>query len=159
MLSLPEFPQGSLWGVAVVWWLLDGRHSLLPSGVPSRSSLWAHQFSNECGCNGWWLWHPLSTDMAGNIPFRNYIFFQTTLSATLLPYYMCIWMRCWSTEHWQVAIWSWLLACLWYSQGCVWRKASADVYSVELKTSKGKVNIKDIHSYYGTISYVKRWQF
>ena len=33
--SHPEFPLGSPWGVAAVWWLLDGRYSLFPSWVPS----------------------------------------------------------------------------------------------------------------------------
>ena len=28
--SHPEFPQGSLYGVAAVWWLLDGGYSFLP---------------------------------------------------------------------------------------------------------------------------------
>ena len=32
--SQPEFPQGSLLGVAAVWWLLAGRYSLFPSWVP-----------------------------------------------------------------------------------------------------------------------------
>ena len=34
---------------------------LFPSWVPSGLTLE--------GCNCWWLWHPLFTDMAGNIPF------------------------------------------------------------------------------------------
>ena len=28
--SHPEFPQVSLWGVAAIRWLLDGRYSLFP---------------------------------------------------------------------------------------------------------------------------------
>ena len=28
-----------------------------------------HQLTIHGGCNCWWLWHPLSTDGAGNIPF------------------------------------------------------------------------------------------
>ena len=32
-------------------------------------SLKAHQLTILGGCNCCWLWHPLSTDMAGNIPF------------------------------------------------------------------------------------------
>ena len=50
--SQPEFPQGSLQGVAAIWWLLDGRYSLFPSWVPSglTSSLLE-------GCNHWWSWH------------------------------------------------------------------------------------------------------
>ena len=32
------------------------------------SSLRAHQLAGG-GCNRWWLWHPLFTDMAGSIPF------------------------------------------------------------------------------------------
>ena len=36
----PEFPQGSPWGVAAVWWLLDGRYSFLPEfpqGSPAHT--------------------------------------------------------------------------------------------------------------------------
>ena len=33
------------------------------------SSLRAHQLPVSGGYNCWWLWHPLFTDMAGNIPF------------------------------------------------------------------------------------------
>ena len=33
------------------------------------SSFWAHQLTFHGGWNCWWLWHHLSTDMAGNVPF------------------------------------------------------------------------------------------
>ena len=33
------------------------------------SSLRAHQLTILGDDNCWWLWHPLFTDMAGNIPF------------------------------------------------------------------------------------------
>ena len=65
--SHPEFPQGSLWGVAAVWWLLDGRYSFpcwVPSGLTGSLS--------GGGCNSWRLWHSLFTDMAGNILFITY---------------------------------------------------------------------------------------
>ena len=39
----PEFPWGSLWGVAAVWWLLDSRCSFppeFPQGSPAYISWW-----------------------------------------------------------------------------------------------------------------------
>ena len=33
------------------------------------SFLRAHQLTIGCGCNHWWLWHCLFTEMAGNSPF------------------------------------------------------------------------------------------
>ena len=43
------------------------------------SFLRAHQLTIGCGCkgggcNGWWLWHPLFTDMSGHILLLRYIF-------------------------------------------------------------------------------------
>ena len=41
--SHPEFPPGSPWGVAAVWWLLDGRYSFLPEfpqGSPAHHPWW-----------------------------------------------------------------------------------------------------------------------
>ena len=38
-----EFPQGSQWRVAAVWWLLDGRYSFLPEfpqGSPAGHPYW-----------------------------------------------------------------------------------------------------------------------
>ena len=56
--SHPELPWDSLWAVAAVWWLLDGRYSSLPElpqahvgGVPSLMTVTS-----------------LFTDMTGNIP-------------------------------------------------------------------------------------------
>ena len=60
--SYPEF-QDSLWRVVVVWWLPNGRSSWIPSRVPSGLTSWALE-----GCNCW-LYHPLLTDMLGNILF------------------------------------------------------------------------------------------
>ena len=37
--------------------------------VSFLSPLRAHQLTVWGGCNRWWLWHPLFTDTAGNIPF------------------------------------------------------------------------------------------
>ena len=42
-----SFPQGSLWEVAIVWWLLDSRYSPVQ----------AHWLTLE-GCSCWLLWHP-----------------------------------------------------------------------------------------------------
>ena len=64
VLSHPEPPEGSPWGVAAVWWLLDGRHFF-----SSLSSLSIHQLTIH---GGWWLWHPLFTDKAGNLPFLKF---------------------------------------------------------------------------------------
>ena len=61
LFSCPELTQGSPLGVAAVWWLLDGRYSLFPSWVPSGLT--------KGGCNHWWLWHHLFTDMESNILF------------------------------------------------------------------------------------------
>ena len=47
----PVFSQGSLWGVAAVWWLRDGRYSLFPSRVPSglTNSPWlVAAISDDC---------------------------------------------------------------------------------------------------------------
>ena len=58
-----EFPRGLLWGVAAVWWLLDGRCSFLPEFL---QCLLVH--------HPWWLQllitvTSLFTNMAGNTPF------------------------------------------------------------------------------------------
>ena len=50
-------------GVAKVRWLLEGRYSSF------LSALRIHQLTFHGGWNCWWLWHHLSTDMAGNVPF------------------------------------------------------------------------------------------
>ena len=65
LFSHPEVPQGSLLGVATVWWLLSSRCSLFSSCIPSGLT----RFTLGGGCNHWWLWHLLFTDMAGNILF------------------------------------------------------------------------------------------
>ena len=39
------------------------------------SSLRAHQLTFHGGWNCWWLWHPLFTDVAGNIPFLLFFWF------------------------------------------------------------------------------------
>ena len=50
-----------------VWLQSDGYYV---AGILSfLSSLKAHQLTIHGGCNHWWLWHPLFTDMARNIPF------------------------------------------------------------------------------------------
>ena len=62
VVSHPEFPQGSPWGVAAVQCLLYGGNSFLPE--LSQGSL-PHVGGLQC----WWLWHPMFSNMAGNIPF------------------------------------------------------------------------------------------
>ena len=60
--SHPEFPQDTPWGVAAVWWLVDGRFSFL---LEFRR---AYKLTIlEVAVNHWWLWQPLFTDAAGNI--------------------------------------------------------------------------------------------
>lgn len=89
--------------------------------------------------------------------FLNYIFFSNYPFCHLLPYYVHHRMCCWSMEALadaQFDLDSWPAPSE-HSRAVLKRK-QADVYSVERKTSKGKVNIKDIHSYYGMLSYVKR---
>ena len=53
-ISHPEFPHGSPSGVATVWWLLDGRYSLL-SWVPSgfTSSYWRTAIADDYGDQSW----------------------------------------------------------------------------------------------------------
>ena len=48
MFSHPEFPQGSLYRVAVVWWLLDGRYFFL-SRVPSGFT--SSEFGGDDDCD------------------------------------------------------------------------------------------------------------
>ena len=63
LFSHPESPQGSPWGVAAVWWLLDGRYSFLPEfpqGWPARHPGWLQSLMTMPS---------LSTDMAGTFPF------------------------------------------------------------------------------------------
>ena len=58
MLSHPESPAG--WACCGAWGLGSGQPCLSPSWVPSGLT--------SGGCfSGWWLQHPLSADMAGNI--------------------------------------------------------------------------------------------
>ena len=57
----PEFPRGSSWGVAAVWWLLDNRCSFLsefPQGSPAYISWWLQL----------WLSYLFLTDKAESIP-------------------------------------------------------------------------------------------
>ena len=59
----PWVPQSSPWWVAAVWWRIEGRYSFLPEfpqGSPAHHPWWLQSLI---------LWHPLFTDMAGNIPF------------------------------------------------------------------------------------------
>ena len=62
MFSHPEFPQGTPWGVAAVWWLLDGRFSFFPEFRRAYKLTIL-----EVAVNHWWLWQPLFTDTAANI--------------------------------------------------------------------------------------------
>ena len=62
-----EFPQGSSYGVAANWWLLEGRFSSpswVSSELTSSPSLVVSVAED---------WHLLFTDMAGNIPFLRLI--------------------------------------------------------------------------------------
>ena len=52
------------------WLQSDGQYR---AGIlPFLSSLRGHQLTIHGGCGHWWLWQPLSTDMAGNIPFLHF---------------------------------------------------------------------------------------
>ena len=54
----PELSQGSLWGVAAVWWLLG--QVFFPSWVLSGLS----SLPSNVGCNCKWLWYPLLTSVS-----------------------------------------------------------------------------------------------
>ena len=47
MFSQLVFPPGSPWGVAAVWWLLDGRYSFLPEFLQGSPSVVA-TLANDC---------------------------------------------------------------------------------------------------------------
>ena len=53
------------------------------------SSLKAHQLTIADSCNCWWLWHPLFTDTAGNIPF---LIFHP---CNCIPFHNCIYCIPW----------------------------------------------------------------
>ena len=80
--SHPEFLQAALLWVAVVWWLLGGRHFSFASWVPSLRISHSH----------WWLWHLLFTDTVGSILSRQWLFI---LASLLVIQLILLWIHTW----------------------------------------------------------------
>ena len=51
-------PAGEWLQLLMAWWWASRFHPQVPSGLTFRGG---------CSVMAWWLWHPLFTDMAGNI--------------------------------------------------------------------------------------------